>query len=214
MGIRLYNTLSNRKERFVPSRLDRTYMYVCGITAYDFCHIGHARSAVVFDVIYRYLTYRGFDVVFVRNFTDIDDKIIKRAAELREDIGTLTERFIQAMHEDTARLGVAPPDVEPRATRHIERIKAMITALVDKGYAYQGANGDVYYDISKFDRYGALSGQQLGELCVGARVEVDESKDDPLDFVLWKAAKAGEPSWDSPWGPGPQLGFGKRSCQI
>ena len=200
--LQIYNSLSKRNESFTPIDPDHVRMYVCGMTVYDLCHLGHARVMVFFDVVARYLRACGYRVTYVRNITDIDDKIIKRAAELREDIGTLTERFIQAMHEDTARLGVAPPDVEPRATRHIERIKAMITALVDKGYAYQGANGDVYYDISKFDRYGALSGQQLGELCVGARVEVDESKDDPLDFVLWKAAKAGEPSWDSPWGPG------------
>jgi cysteinyl-tRNA synthetase len=200
--LQIYNSLSKRNESFAPIDPDHVRMYVCGMTVYDFCHLGHARVLVFFDVVARYLRACGYRVTYVRNITDIDDKIIKRAAELGENINALTERFIQAMHEDTAQLGVAPPDVEPRATRHIERIKAMITALVDKGYAYQGANGDVYYDISKFDRYGALSGQQLGELRAGARVEIDESKEDPLDFVLWKAAKPGEPSWDSTWGPG------------
>jgi cysteinyl-tRNA synthetase len=200
--LQIYNSLSKRNESFAPIDPEHVRMYVCGMTVYDLCHLGHARVMVFFDVVARYLRACGYRVTYVRNITDIDDKIIKRAAELKKDISALTEKFIQAMHADTSRLGVAPPDLEPRATRHIERIKAMIGALVDKGYAYQGANGDVYYDISKFDRYGALSGQQLEELRAGARVEVDESKDDPLDFVLWKAAKPGEPSWDSPWGAG------------
>jgi cysteinyl-tRNA synthetase len=200
--LQIYNSLSKRNESFAPIDPKHVRMYVCGMTVYDYCHLGHARVMVFFDVVARYLRACGYHVTYVRNITDIDDKIIKRAAELGEDIDTLTERFIQAMHEDTAQLGVAPPDVEPRATRHIEQIKAMITSLLDKGYAYPGANGDVYYDVSRFDNYGTLSGQQLGELRAGARVEVDESKDDPLDFVLWKAAKPGEPSWDSPWGPG------------
>jgi cysteinyl-tRNA synthetase len=200
--LQIYNSLSKRNESFAPIDPGHVRMYVCGMTVYDYCHLGHARVMVFFDVVARYLRACGYRVTYVRNITDIDDKIIKRAAELGEDIDSLTARFIQAMHEDTSRLGVAPPDVEPRATRHIEQIKAMITALLDKGYAYRGANGDVYYDVSRFDNYGALSGQQLGDLRAGARVEIDESKDDPLDFVLWKAAKPGEPSWPSPWGPG------------
>ncbi len=200
--LQIYNSLSKRNESFAPIDPEHVRMYVCGMTVYDYCHLGHARVMVFFDLVARYLRACGYRVTYVRNITDIDDKIIRRAAELGEDIDTLTTRFIHAMHEDTTLLGVAPPDVEPRATRHIEQIKAMITALLDKGYAYCGANGDVYYDVSRFDNYGALSGQQLGELRAGARVEIDESKDDPLDFVLWKAAKPDEPSWGSPWGPG------------
>jgi cysteinyl-tRNA synthetase len=200
--LQIYNNLSKRNESFAPIDPKHVRMYVCGMTVYDYCHLGHARVMVFFDVVARYMRACGYHVTYVRNITDIDDKIIKRAAELGEDIDSLTARFIQAMHEDTTRLGVAPPDGEPRATKHIEQIKTMITVLLDKGYAYRGANGDVYYDVSRFDDYGALSGQQLGELRAGARVEIDESKDDPLDFVLWKAAKPGEPSWDSPWGRG------------
>ena len=177
-------------------------MYVCGMTVYDYCHLGHARMMVVFDMVVRYLRARGYRVTYVRNITDIDDKIIKRAKENGESFEAVTERFIKAMHEDFDALGVLRPDIEPRATEYVPQMQAMITALMEKGFAYQGSNGDVYYDVSRFEKYGALSGQQLDKLRAGARVEIDEAKDDPLDFVLWKTAKPGEPSWDSPWGPG------------
>ena len=177
-------------------------MYVCGMTVYDYCHLGHARVLVVFDMVVRALRARGFDVRYVRNITDIDDKIIVRAAELSEPIETLTQRFIDAMHEDEAVLNVIPPDEEPKATGHIAEIIAMVKRLQDKGLAYQGNNGDVYFRVRQFDGYGLLSGRSLDDLLVGARIEKDESKDDPLDFVLWKAAKPGEPSWPSPWGDG------------
>lgn len=200
--LQIHNSLSKRKEPFSPIDPTHVRMYVCGMTVYDYCHLGHARVMVFFDLVARYLRACGYRVTYVRNITDIDDKIIKRAAELNEDIDTLTARFIRAMHEDTDLLGVLPPDGEPRATRHIEQIKTMIATLMDRGYAYRGANGDVYYAVGRFENYGALSGQQLGELRVGTRVEVDEAKQDPLDFVLWKTAKPGEPSWESPWGAG------------
>ena len=177
-------------------------MYVCGMTVYDYCHMGHARVMVVFDMVSRYLRYRGYDVNYVRNITDIDDKIIKRAHENGESIQVLTERFTRAMTEDATALGVLPPSQEPRATSHIEEILKMIGSLIDKGLAYKAKNGDVYYDVSKFPTYGQLSGKQIDELRSGARVEVQEAKDDPLDFVLWKSAKPGEPSWESPWGAG------------
>ncbi|MFQ5935026.1 MAG: cysteine--tRNA ligase [Acidiferrobacterales bacterium] len=200
--VQIYNSLTKRKEPFTPIEPGHVRIYVCGMTVYDYCHVGHARVMVFFDAVVRYLRARGYRVTYVRNITDIDDKIIKRAAERGEDVETLTARFIKAMHDDTAPLGVLPPDAEPRATRHVEQIKAMITMLLDNGYAYRGDNGDVYYDVSRFADYGALSGQQLGELRAGARVEIDEAKDDPVDFVLWKAAKTGEPCWESLWGPG------------
>ncbi len=177
-------------------------MYVCGMTVYDYCHLGHARVLVVFDVIARYLRSSNYDLRYVRNVTDVDDKIIQRANENEEPFADLTQRFIDAMHEDAEALGVLPPDEEPRATAHMDQIITMITTLIDKGYAYTGSNGDVYYDVSKFKSYGQLSGKQLEDLRAGARVEVEEAKDDPLDFVLWKMIKPGEPSWDSPWGPG------------
>ncbi len=177
-------------------------MYVCGITVYDYCHIGHARVMVAFDVITRYLRSRGFDVNYVRNITDIDDKILKRADENGETIGALTERMIAAMHEDEERLGVLRPDHEPRATAHIDDIVAMIETLIAKGFAYAADNGDVYYRVRKFADYGKLNNRNLDEMRSGARVDVDEHKEDPLDFVLWKAAKPGEASWPSPWGAG------------
>ncbi|RME35926.1 MAG: cysteine--tRNA ligase [Gammaproteobacteria bacterium] len=198
----IYNSLTRRKEPLRPIEPGKVRMYVCGMTVYDYCHIGHARVMVVFDMVTRYLRWRGYDVHYVRNITDIDDKIIRRAAENGEDIRTLTDRFIRAMEEDAAALGVLPPDEQPRATEHIDEIIAMIQALIDRGLAYVGENGDVYYDVSAFEGYGRLSGKNPEELRAGARVEVEESKDDPLDFVLWKRAKPGEPSWDSPWGPG------------
>ncbi len=200
--VRIYNSLTRRKEPLRPIEPGKVRMYVCGMTVYDYCHIGHARVMVVFDMVARYLRWRGYQVHYVRNITDIDDKIIRRAAENGEDIRSLTDRFIRAMEEDASALGVLPPDEQPRATEHIDEIIAMIQALIDRGLAYVGENGDVYYDVSAFEGYGRLSGKKPEELRAGARVEVEESKDDPLDFVLWKRAKPGEPSWDSPWGPG------------
>ena len=200
--IRIHNSLTRRKEPLTPIAPGKVRMYVCGMTVYDYCHIGHARVMVVFDMVSRYLRARGYDLTYVRNVTDIDDKIIKRAAENGESIEALTARFIEYMHEDERALGVLPPDEEPRATTHIPEINGMIARLIANGYAYQGANGDVYYRVRKFAAYGRLSGKSLDELQVGARIAADESKDDPLDFVLWKSAKPGEPQWDSPWGPG------------
>ena len=177
-------------------------MYVCGITVYDYCHLGHGRMLVVFDMISRYLRDRGFKLTYVRNITDIDDKIIKRAAENKESVDALTARFIHAMDEDAAALGVLKPDLEPRATQYIPAIIDMIDRLERIGLAYRAANGDVYFSVNAFPGYGKLSGKHPDELRAGARVEVQEAKNDPLDFVLWKAAKAGEPNWESPWGPG------------
>jgi len=178
-------------------------MYVCGMTVYDLCHLGHARVLVVFDTVTRYFRYSGYEVTYVRNITDIDDKIINRANENKEDFSVLTKRFIEAMHEDAAELGVLPPDEEPCATASMNDIINMIEILIEKGYAYvTKVGGDVYYDVSRFKGYGKLSGKKLEDLRAGERVVVDELKDDPLDFVLWKAVKPGEPSWDSPWGKG------------
>jgi cysteinyl-tRNA synthetase len=199
---RIYNSLTGRKETLVPIDPGKVRMYVCGMTVYDYCHLGHARVMVVFDVVARYLRHAGYDVTYVRNITDVDDKIIRRANDIGEDIGTLTERFIAMMHEDAAALGVLEPDLEPRATTSMDDIIAMIDALVDKGYAYQGSSGDIFYAVSRFGGYGRLSGKKLEDLRAGERVEVDAAKRDPLDFVLWKSAKPGEPSWDSPWGKG------------
>ncbi|MGD8644844.1 MAG: cysteine--tRNA ligase [Chromatiales bacterium] len=200
--LRIYNSLSRRLEDFRPIETGKVRMYVCGMTVYDYCHLGHARVLVVFDVVYRWLMARGLDVTYVRNITDIDDKIIKRAAENDEDINALTTRFIAAMHEDADALGVLRPTYEPKATDNIDAILAMIEQLIQRDHAYAADNGDVYYDVRRFPDYGQLSGKKLDELEAGARVEVGESKRDPLDFVLWKAAKPGEPAWDSPWGPG------------
>jgi cysteinyl-tRNA synthetase len=200
--LHIYNSLTRRKEPFQPIEPGKARMYVCGMTVYDYCHLGHARVMVVFDVIARHLRESGYDLTYVRNITDIDDKIIKRAQENGEDYTALTERFIRAMHEDSAALGVLPPDHEPRATASMADIIRMIGTLIERGHAYAAANGDVYYDVSSFAGYGQLSGEQPDALRAGARVDVDEAKDDPLDFVLWKAAKPGEPAWDSPWGTG------------
>ncbi len=202
--LKVYNNLTRQLESFVPIDPQRVRMYVCGMTVYDFCHIGHARVLVVFDVINRYLRhiYGDAQVTYIRNITDIDDKIIARANENGEDFNDLTGRFIAAMHEDADALGVARPDQEPRATLHMVEIIEMIEQLVQRGHAYPARNGDVYYDVSSFDGYGKLSGKNPDDLRAGERVAVDEAKDDPLDFVLWKAAKPGEPSWDSPWGKG------------
>ncbi|MCG6859828.1 MAG: cysteine--tRNA ligase [Chromatiaceae bacterium] len=200
--LQIYNSLTRRKEEFIPIEPGKVRMYVCGMTVYDLCHLGHARVMVVFDLVYRYLRECGYEVDYVRNITDIDDKIINRANERGEAFGDLTERFIAAMREDAAVLGILPPTQEPRATAHMEEIRAMILALLDKGHAYVADNGDVYYAVASFDGYGRLSGKDPEELRAGARVEVGEAKRDPLDFALWKASKPGEPAWDSPWGPG------------
>jgi cysteinyl-tRNA synthetase len=199
--LRIHNSLTGQKETFQPLEPGHVRMYVCGMTVYDYCHVGHARSQVVFDIVRRWLEASGYRVTYVRNITDIDDKIIQRAAERGEPVGELTERFIAAMHEDFAALGMLPPHHEPRATDYMPQIVSMIEALVDKGYAYV-ADGDVLYAVSKFDGYGRLSGKKLADLRAGARVEIGEHKRDPLDFVLWKAAKPGEPAWESPWGAG------------
>ena len=202
MSVYIYNTLSGKKERFVPLQAGKIGLYVCGMTVYDFCHLGHARVLVAFDVIARYLRARGFDVHYVRNITDIDDKILQRAAESGQHYSDLTRYFIDCMHEDERQLNVLPPDSEPRATEHIDAMVAMIATLIDKGYAYQASNGDVYYAVAQFPHYGKLSNKKANELLVGARVEVSDVKRDPRDFVLWKAAKTAEVHWDSPWGPG------------
>ena len=200
--LKLFNSLTRQKEEFVPIEPGRVGIYVCGMTVYDLCHLGHARVLVVFDVIVRHLRSLGYAVTYVRNITDIDDKIIARALENAEPFNELTARFITAMHEDADALGVLPPDIEPRATESMGDILGMIRSLLDKGYAYQGENGDIYYSVSKFSGYGQLSGKRVDELRAGARVDVEQAKRDPLDFVLWKAAKPDEPSWSSDWGDG------------
>lgn len=202
MTLAIYNTLTKTKEPLKPLIGNQVRMYVCGMTVYDFCHIGHARVMVAFDVVSRWLRQRGYELTYVRNITDIDDKIIRRAQENGESFDALTNRMIAAMHEDEARLNVQRPDLEPRATDHIAGMHAMIQTLIDKGFAYAPGNGDVYYRVGKFVGYGKLSRRKIEDLKIGARIEVDEAKEDPLDFVLWKAAKPGEPSWASPWGAG------------
>lgn len=200
--LKIYNTLTRKKELFKPRAEGKAGMYVCGMTVYDYCHIGHARVMVVFDTVARYFRYLGYDLTYVRNITDIDDKIIQRANENGESIDELTERFINAMHEDEHALSVLPPDIEPRATQSIATIIAMIEALIANGLAYIGSNGDVFYAVTKFKNYGLLSGKNPDDLQAGERVDVDLAKHNPLDFVLWKMAKAGEPAWQSPWGLG------------
>ena len=200
--LRIYDTLTRSKQDFVPIEPGHVRMYVCGMTVYDYCHIGHARVMVVFDVVQRWLRASGYQLTYVRNITDIDDKIIKRAVENGEPIGRLTERFIGFMHEDERALGIQPPDHEPRATQYVPQMLAMIGALETNGLAYRAASGDVNYAVRKFPGYGKLSGKSLDELRAGERVEVDRDKQDPLDFVLWKRAKEGEPEWPSPYGGG------------
>ncbi len=200
--IEIHNSMTGRKQPLREIEPGHVRMYVCGMTVYDYCHVGHARSLVVFDAVRRYLRHRGYRVTHVRNITDIDDNIITRAAKNGETVESLTRRFTDAMHEDCAALGVESPEHEPRATDYVPQIIAMIEALVAKGYAYVAADGDVLYSVAKFEGYGRLSGKRLADLRAGARVEVDEQKRDPLDFALWKAAKPGEPTWPSPWGPG------------
>jgi cysteinyl-tRNA synthetase len=200
--LKIYNDLSRSKETFEPLQPGKVNLYVCGMTVYDLCHLGHARVMVVFDVVYRYLKAVGYDVTYIRNITDIDDKIINRANENGEPFHELTERFIQAMHEDSDALGIIPPDAEPKATDHIAEIISMCEKLIEKGHAYVADNGDVYYDVYSFPTYGKLSGKSLEDLQAGARVEPGDVKRNPLDFALWKSAKPDEPSWQSPWGDG------------
>ena len=200
--LQIFNTLTRKKESFVPLVPGKVSMYVCGITIYDFCHVGHARTYVAFDVMNRYLRFSGYDVTYVRNITDVDDKIIKRANENGESCDALTARYTTAMHDDFNALGLMPADIEPRVTTHMAEIIELIETLVAKGYAYIASDGDVLFDVSKYAAYGQLSQQNLDMLQSGARVEVDQAKDDPLDFVLWKMAKPNEPHWSSPWGEG------------
>ncbi|OGP94940.1 MAG: cysteine--tRNA ligase [Deltaproteobacteria bacterium RBG_16_54_18] len=201
MALRVYNTMTQKKEEFHPLQEGRIGMYACGVTVYDLCHIGHARSAVVFDVIYRYLRYKGYEVTYVRNFTDVDDKIIKRAQEEGVGFEEIAARYIKEFSVDMGALGMSPPTIEPKATEHIPEMIALIQRLVEKGHAYQ-VDADVYYAVESFPAYGKLSKRTLDEMQAGARVEVDERKKNPLDFALWKGAKPGEPSWESPWGKG------------
>lgn len=202
MALQIYSTLAKQKVEFTPIEAGKISMYVCGMTVYDFCHLGHARVLVAFDVIVRYLRSQGYDVDYVRNITDIDDKILNRADENGEVYTDLTDRFITAMHEDEARLGVARPSQEPRATAHIDGIINMVETLIEKGFAYAADNGDVYYSVDKFEGYGKLSGKNPDELLAGARIAVEDVKQDPRDFALWKSAAEGEVNWDSPWGKG------------
>jgi cysteinyl-tRNA synthetase len=201
MPFQLYNSATRKKEIFRPIREGHVGMYVCGVTVYDVCHIGHARSAIVFDVLVRYLKARGFTVTYVRNFTDVDDKIIERANQTGKDTAALAERYIASFYQDMHALGVLDADVEPRATEHIDDMIDMISRLMEKGHAYV-MDGDVYFSVDAFKQYGQLSGRNLEDMVAGARIAVDEKKKNPLDFVLWKKAKPGEPTWNSPWGEG------------
>ncbi|MFQ6112167.1 MAG: cysteine--tRNA ligase, partial [Nitrospinota bacterium] len=201
MALKIYNTLSGKKEPFTPREPGRVGMYVCGVTVYDHCHLGHARGAVIFDIIRRYLQYRGFKVTYVRNFTDVDDKIIKKSLEQGVPSGEIASHFIEEYYRDMGELRVRPADIEPRATEHVEGMVKLIQGLAERGYAYE-AGGDVYFDVSRFEDYGALSHRRPEELLAGYRVEPSEWKRNPLDFALWKSSKPGEPSWPSPWGEG------------
>jgi len=200
--LKIYNTLTSQKEVFKPINPSTVGIYVCGMTVYDFCHMGHARVLVMFDLMTRHMRRTFPEVEYVRNITDIDDKIINRAIENQEDIYSLTNRFIEAMHEDERALNILKPDLEPRATDSIDQMYSMIESLIEKGFAYQGKNGDVYYSVRSFKNYGKLSGKNLDELEAGARGDIESDKRDPLDFVLWKMAKPNEPTWSSPWGDG------------
>ncbi len=200
--LKIYNTLTRQKETFSPIQANQVRMYVCGMTVYDYCHLGHARVMVVFDMVSRWFRASDYAVTYVRNITDVDDKIIQRANDNHESISALTQRFIEAMDEDANKLGVIRPDIEPRATTHIDAMIDMISKLVEKGHAYLAENGDVFYSVRSFNGYGKLSGKSLDDLRAGERVEVDTFKKDPMDFVLWKSVKPNEPNWDSPWGPG------------
>lgn len=200
--LQLFNTLTRQKEDFKPIHADKVGLYACGVTVYDYCHLGHARTYTSIDVIVRYLRWRGYAVNYVRNITDIDDKIIKRAQENKEDFHAVTKRFIDAMHEDFSALGLTEPDHEPRATDYIPDMIKLIENIITNKHGYVGGNGDVYFDVRSFKHYGCLSHHDIEQLESGARVEISEEKRDPLDFVLWKIAKPGEPSWDSPWGKG------------
>lgn len=202
MTLQIHNTLTRQKEVFKPIHPGKISMYVCGMTVYDYCHLGHARMLVSFDVISRFLRSQGWDLTYVRNITDIDDKILQRADQNGEPFYELTERFINFMHEDEARLSVLRPDIEPRATVYIDQMLAMISTLIEKGHAYVAANSDVYYRVASFANYGQLTNKKPDELLAGARVDVEQNKEDPRDFALWKAAKEGEVSWESPWGKG------------
>lgn len=200
--LKIYNSITRQKQEFKPITPGKVGMYVCGVTVYDLCHIGHGRTFVSFDMIVRYLRYAGYEVNFQRNITDIDDKIIKRANENQEDCNTLTDRLIGEMHKDFDALNMIRPDFEPRATLHIAEIIDMVERLLARGHAYVAADGDVLFSVASFPEYGRLSGQNLEQLQAGARVEVDDNKQNPMDFVLWKMSKPGEPTWESPWGPG------------
>ena len=202
MTIKFYNSLTNQKEDFVPIREGEVGVYVCGMTVYDNCHLGHARAMMAFDILARYLRYQNYKVNFIRNITDIDNKIIERANENKETIDALTDRTIASMQEDFSKLGLEIPTNEPRATDHIEGMIAMISTLIDKGHAYHSEGGDVFFAVRTFPEYGKLSNKNIDDLNPGSRIEEDDSKKDPLDFVLWKSAKPNEPSWDSPWGLG------------
>ncbi len=201
MALRIFNTLNSKKELFEPLEAGKVRMYVCGPTVYDACHIGHARSVVVFDVIARYLKEKGYDVTYIRNFTDVDDKIIQKANQLGIDSTAVAERFIEEFYQDMDALNVQRATIEPKATDHIAQIVEFIEKLILKGFAYP-INGDVYYSVEKFKRYGKLSGRKLEDMEAGARIDIDERKQNPFDFALWKSAKPGEPAWDSPWGQG------------
>ena len=216
MSLQLHNSLVGKKQVFTPLKEGKVGMYVCGVTVYDYCHVGHARVMIVFDVVYRWLQKLGYDVSYVRNFTDVDDKIIARAAEKNIDIDTLTDDMIAEFHQDMDALGCLRPSLEPRATTHMGSMIAMIEALIERDCAYVSASGDVLYAVRSFDGYGQLSGKNIDDLESGSRVDVDDSKRDPLDFVLWKRAKEGEPAWESPWGagrPGWHIECSAMSCE-